>query len=91
MMQSDHFPSLKRVGIYTKQSQSRPLGDTCSTQAQVDAWQASCAKHGYMLSEDQIYADVRGGILHAHTSERDQKSCFGSAFEIVDDAQNEQH
>lgn len=89
-MQPNHSQSPKRAVSYTKQSQLKPLGDTYSIQAQVDICKASYAECGSMLSEDQIYADVQEGTGDTDSSERDQKRSFDSAFEIVDDAPNEQ-
>jgi DNA invertase Pin-like site-specific DNA recombinase len=90
MMQPNHSQSPNRAVIYTKQSQLKPLDDTYSIQAQIDICKAYCAERGYMLSEGRIYADVQEGTVDTDRAERDQKRSFGSALEIVEDAQGEQ-
>ncbi len=60
MMQPDRSEPPKRAAIYTRSYQLKHLGGMNSIQAQIDLCKAYCAKHGYMLSEDQIYYEAIG-------------------------------
>jgi len=69
MMQPDRSEPPKRAALYTRSYQLKQLGATNSIQAQLDLCKAYCAEHGYMLSEDQIYYEVRAGTVDADRSE----------------------
>jgi DNA invertase Pin-like site-specific DNA recombinase len=59
MMQPDRSEPPKRAAIYARSYQLKQLGGTNSVQMQIDLCKAYCVEHGYMLSEDQIYYEVK--------------------------------
>ncbi len=63
MMQPDRSETPKRAAIYARSYQLKQLRGTNSIQAQIDLCKAYCAEHGYTLSEDQIYYEVREGTV----------------------------
>jgi len=63
MMQPDRSELPKRAAIYARSYQLKQLGGTNSIQAQVDLCKAYCVEHGYLLSEDQIYYELRKGTV----------------------------
>ena len=63
MMQPDRSEPPKRAAIYARSYQLKQLGGTSSIQAQIDLCKAYCTEHGYMLSEDQMYYEVREGTV----------------------------
>ncbi len=61
MMQPDCSEPSKRATIYARSSQLNSLAGTHSIQMQIGLCKAYCAKHGYLLLEDQKYSEVKGG------------------------------
>jgi len=68
-MQPDRSDHPKRAAIYARSYQLKQVGATNSIQAQLDLCKAYCAEHGYMLSEDQIYYEVREGTVDSDRPE----------------------
>ena len=69
MMQPDRSESPKRAAIHARSYQLKQVGGTNSIQAQIDLCKAYCARHGYTLSEDQIYYEVREGTVDSDRPE----------------------
>jgi DNA invertase Pin-like site-specific DNA recombinase len=69
-MQPDHPDPSKRAAVYARSYQLKQVGCTNSIQAQIDLCKAYCAKHGYILPEDQFYYEVRERIVDPDCPER---------------------
>ena len=69
MMQPDRSEPPKRAAIYARSYQLKQLGGTNSIQMQIDLCKAYCVEHGYMLSEDQMYYEVKEGTVDSDRPE----------------------
>ncbi len=85
MMQPDRSEPSKRATIYARSSQLNSLGGTNSIQMQIDLCKAYCAERGYVLSEDQMYSEVREGTGDTGRPERERlrKAAQQGCIDIV--------
>ncbi len=67
MIQRQHQNTApKRVTLYTRSSQLKPLGEIHALLAQVDRCTAYCLEHGYIVSHNQRYAEVQAGSAESY-------------------------
>ena len=71
----------KRVALYARSSQLKPLGEIHALLAQVDLCTAYCLEHGFSVSHHQHYTEVQAGSATSyrpaleHLGEYVRQSC----------------
>ena len=64
----NHNEAPTRAALYARSSQLRPLSEIHALQVQVDRCVAYSLEHGYIVPQDQRYAEVQAGSTDSDRS-----------------------